>query len=592
MKSKIKKRLIAFMLCMVLVLSSAISAFADELPNSESQDQIETMAEAATEGEPVVTSLDTSSEEQQPIADTQTEEAVQEQAEAPAAENQGEAAPQVESNDQNVTTPSEETITSNEPIECEATQLTQEVDNGNDTKTTVVADIPAGAFHANASEITMEVKRLSTEDVEDAAIVKLIKNALTTKTSLSNYVLYNVTFKVNGIETEPLKSVDINFKGSELKVKDSKKATAFYFAPAKSEEDIEEDRLVELPQREAKIKELLDAGTDKTREQLEDEFDFSELTVKDDKAEELKMEVRKNRIYGCYVVENKKESCKAKTSALTKASNSATLASNDAITSDYTANDLDTYANSSQTYTVKLWRNDKNTDGKDSTVATITNLTASKDGDGNSVVEVNLSGKKATASNSNYVFYGWSKVPNANFGRSDVVYCGDASAKIKYGSKDAQTVFTYDGNSKITFSTSDFKNNTLDLYAVYAVDRSIKNNQVCGGSTTVQFFIRYDGVAPYEPSTYGTNLYTSGITVDDALYYYQHIYNNSDAVSANLRKVPTTEQIKKVYGSYDDSKYYIEWYVIKKELAGTYSGGYDTGTWHVDGVIRKKHNGR
>ena len=582
MKSKIKKRLIAFMLCMVLVLSSAISAFADELPNSESQDQIETMAEAATEGEPVVTSLDTSSEEQQPIADTQTEEAVQEQAEAPAAENQGEAAPQVESNDQNVTTPSEETITSNEPIECEATQLTQEVDNGNDTKTTVVADIPAGAFHANASEITMEVKRLSTEDVEDAAIVKLIKNALTTKTSLSNYVLYNVTFKVNGIETEPLKSVDINFKGSELKVKDSKKATAFYFAPAKSEEDIEEDRLVELPQREAKIKELLDAGTDKTREQLEDEFDFSELTVKDDKAEELKMEVRKNRIYGCYVVENKKESCKAKTSALTKASNSATLASNDAITSDYTANDLDTYANSSQTYTVKLWRNDKNTDGKDSTVATITNLTASKDGDGNSVVEVNLSGKKATASNSNYVFYGWSKVPNANFGRSDVVYCGDASAKIKYGSKDAQTVFTYDGNSKITFSTSDFKNNTLDLYAVYAVDRSIKNNQVCGGSTTVQFFIRYDGVAPYEPSTYGTNLYTSGITVDDALYYYQHIYNNSDAVSANLRKVPTTEQIKKVYGSYDDSKYYIEWYVIKKELAGTYSGGYDTGTWHVD----------
>ena len=544
MKSKIKKRLIAFMLCMVLVLSSAISAFADELPNSESQDQIETMAEAATEGEPVVTSLDTSSEEQQPIADTQTEEAVQEQAEAPAAENQGEAAPQVESNDQNVTTPSEETITSNEPIECEATQLTQEVDNGNDTKTTVVADIPAGAFHANASEITMEVKRLSTEDVEDAAIVKLIKNALTTKTSLSNYVLYNVTFKVNGIETEPLKSVDINFKGSELKVKDSKKATAFYFAPAKSEEDIEEDRLVELPQREAKIKELLDAGTDKTREQLEDEFDFSELTVKDDKAEELKMEVRKNRIYGCYVVENKKESCKAKTSALTKASNSATLASNDAITSDYTANDLDTYANSSQTYTVKLWRNDKNTDGKDSTVATITNLTASKDGDGNSVVEVNLSGKKATASNSNYVFYGWSKVPNANFGRSDVVYCGDASAKIKYGSKDAQTVFTYDGNSKITFSTSDFKNNTLDLYAVYAVDRSIKNNQVCGGSTTVQFFIRYDGVAPYEPSTYGTNLYTSGITVDDALYYYQHIYNNSDAVSANLRKVPTTEQIK------------------------------------------------
>ena len=590
MKSNTKKRLIAFMLCMVLVLSSATSAFADEQQDMDGTNQIETTAEAETEtqeavaDEPMVTSLDASSEEQQPVAD---EPAVT--SEESAAENQGEVAPQVESNDQNIATPSEETITSNEPIECEATQLTQEVDNGNDTKTTVVADIPAGTFHANASEITMEVKRLSTKDVEDAAIVKLIKNALTTKTSLSNYVLYDVTFKVNGIETEPLKPVDINFKGSELKVKDIKKVTAFYFAPAKSEEGIEEDRLVELPQREAKIKELLDAGTDKTREQLEDEFDFSELTVKDDKAEELKMEVRKNRIYGCYVVKDKKESSKAKSSASTESSNSATLTSNDAITSDYTANDLDAYANSSQTYTVKLWENAKNTGKQDTLVSTLANLTASTDSNNNTIVEVNLSGKKATASDSNYVFYGWSKKPTANTDRSEVVYCGDSTAKIKYGTSAEQTVFTYDGSSTVTFNASDFGNNrTLNLYAVYAVDESIKSKKTCGGSTTVEFFIRYDGVAPYEPSTYGTNLYTSGITVKNALHYYQHIYNNSDAVSANLNNVPTTEQIKGVYPSYDDSKYYIEWYVIKKELAGTYSDGYDTGTWHVDGVIREK----
>lgn len=590
MKSNTKKRLIAFMLCMVLVLSSATSAFADEQQDMDGTNQIETTAEAETEtqeavaDEPMVTSLDASSEEQQPVAD---EPAVT--SEESAAENQGEVAPQVESNDQNIATPSEETITSNEPIECEATQLTQEVDNGNDTKTTVVADIPAGTFHANASEIAMEVKRLSTKDVEDAAIVKLIKNALTTKTSLSNYVLYDVTFKVNGIETEPLKPVDINFKGSELKVKDIKKVTAFYFAPAKSEEGIEEDRLVELPQREAKIKELLDAGTDKTREQLEDEFDFSELTVKDDKAEELKMEVRKNRIYGCYVVKDKKESSKAKSSASTESSNSATLTSNDAITSDYTANDLDAYANSSQTYTVKLWKNNKNTGKQDTLVSTLANLTASTDSNNNTIVEVNLSGKKATASDSNYVFYGWSKKPTANTDRSEVVYCGDSTAKIKYGTSAEQTVFTYDGSSTVTFNASDFGNNrTLNLYAVYAVNENIKSKKTCGGSTTVEFFIRYDGVAPYEPSTYGTNLYTSGITVDNALYYYQHIYNNSDAVSANLHKVPTTEQIKGVYPSYDDSKYYIEWYVIKKELAGTYSDGYDTGTWHVDGVIREK----
>ena len=434
----------------------------------------------------------------------------------------------------------------------------------------------------------MEVKRLSTEDVDDAVIVKLIKNALITNTSLSNYVLYDVVFKVNGVETEPLKSIDVNFKGSGLKVKDTKKATAFYFAPAKSEDGIEEDLLVELPQREDKIKELLDAGTDKTREQIEDEFDFSELSVKDEVADELKMEVRKNQVYGCYVVEDKEEN--TTTENFKTSSDNINLASNDAIVPENNTNETATYADSSNTYTVNFWKNNKNAGKQDEKVSALTGLTTSTDSDGNTVVEVNLSGKKATSSDStNYVFYGWSKNKKANFGRSEVVYCGDSTAKIKYGTSAEQTVFTYDGSSTVTFNASDFGNNrTLNLYAVYAVNENIKSEKTCGGSTTVEFFIRYDGVAPYEPSTYGTNLYTSGITVKNALYYYQHIYNNSDAVSANLHEVPTTEQIKGVYPSYDDSKYYIEWYVIKKELAGTYSDGYDTGTWHVDGVIREK----
>ena len=309
MKSKTKKRLIAFMLCMVLVLSSTISAFADELQGTDSQNQIETMADPATEeaiaDEPMAESLDASQEEQQPVQEeVQTPEETSEQHPDNAVSNTNDSQP--EATDQS-TISSEENNASDETVECEATQLKQKVDNGNHTKTTVVADIPAGAFHAHASEITMEVKRLSTEDVDDAVIVKLIKNALTTNTSLSNYVLYDVVFKVNGVETEPLKAIDVNFKGSGLKVKDTKKATAFYFAPAKSEDGIEEDLLVELPQREDKIKELLDAGTDKTREQIEDEFDFSELSVKDEVADELKMEVRKNQVYGCYVVEDKEE---------------------------------------------------------------------------------------------------------------------------------------------------------------------------------------------------------------------------------------------------------------------------------------------
>ena len=597
MKSNTKKRLIAFMLCMVLVLSSAISAFADDL-DTQTQDQTTTMAEPTTGTQETA---ENKAQTEQPAAETpaqNTQEAAENKAqtEQPAAEtpaqNTEEAAPQTNDNQSEAaeqpTVSSEENNASNETIECEATQLKQEVDNGNDTKTTVVADIPAGAFHAHASEITMEVKRLSTEDVDDAVIVKLIKNALITNTSLSNYVLYDVVFKVNGVETEPLKSIDVNFKGSGLKVKDTKKATAFYFAPAKSEDGIEEDLLVELPQREDKIKELLDAGTDKTREQIEDEFDFSELSVKDEVADELKMEVRKNQVYGCYVVEDKEEN--TTTENFKTSSDNINLASNDAIVPENNTNETATYADSSNTYTVNFWKNNKNAGKQDEKVSALTGLTTSTDSDGNTVVEVNLSGKKATSSDStNYVFYGWSKNKKANFGRSEVVYCGDSTAKIKYGTSAEQTVFTYDGSSTVTFNASDFGNNrTLNLYAVYAVNENIKSEKTCGGSTTVEFFIRYDGVAPYEPSTYGTNLYTSGITVKNALYYYQHIYNNSDAVSANLHEVPTTEQIKGVYPSYDDSKYYIEWYVIKKELAGTYSDGYDTGTWHVDGVIREK----
>ena len=175
MKSNTKKRLIAFMLCMVLVLSSAISAFADDL-DTQAQDQTTTMAEPATGTQEAA---ENKAQTEQPAAETPAQKT--EEAAPQTNDNQSEAVNQS-------TTSSEENNASDETVECEATQLKQEVDNGDHTKTTVVANIPAGAFHAHASEITMEVKRLSTEDVDDAVIVKLIKNALTTNTSLSHII--------------------------------------------------------------------------------------------------------------------------------------------------------------------------------------------------------------------------------------------------------------------------------------------------------------------------------------------------------------------------------------------------------------------
>lgn len=79
MKSNTKKRLIAFMLCMVLVLSSTISAFADEPQNTDSQSQIEAVAEPAadeaTGDEAAVNSSEQQQqEEQQPEQQQQQEQ--------------------------------------------------------------------------------------------------------------------------------------------------------------------------------------------------------------------------------------------------------------------------------------------------------------------------------------------------------------------------------------------------------------------------------------------------------------------------------------------------------------------------------------
>ena len=63
MKSNTKKRLITFMLCMVLVLSSTISAFADEPQNTDSQSQAEVVTEpAADEATEDTTTEDVSTE--------------------------------------------------------------------------------------------------------------------------------------------------------------------------------------------------------------------------------------------------------------------------------------------------------------------------------------------------------------------------------------------------------------------------------------------------------------------------------------------------------------------------------------------------
>lgn len=573
MKSKTFKRCIAIMLCMVIVLSGSGYLLAESLQEGTTAGtETEVQSEEGTTVEEEQNSTDEGTVEVDVPEDE--EEQTQENAEAPAQEETPS-----ETEEQVAETPTAETPA--EEVAGQATSMTKEIKDANgNVICTVVADVPEGAFDAKPSELEMTVDALT--NTEEENVGKLIEDALAENTYVENCVMYRVTFKVNGTDTEPTQSVDVDFKGTGLQVADASEANVFYFAPAKSESGINEDTLVEIPQREAKMQELLNAGIGKTREQLEEENDFSELTVRNGVASELKMEIRRNRIYGCYTtVEQLVDNETEQDNTISEAS--------DAIIPSGTTSQISETERAATTYTIRLWKNAKNSGKKDSKVATLEKLEASTDDAGNQVVEVDFSNQKVTTkSDADYVFYGWSKVNNANISYNDFVYCGDSSTKIKYGSTE-KTVFTYDGNNTITFKVSDFNSKReLDLYAVYAV-KSNQSSDKCGKNKNVEFFVRYDGKAPYEPSDHSQSEYSGAIKkATDVLYYYQHIYNNSDAVALNLKKQPTEQELKSVlnkdknftnkYGNYDSSKYYIEWYVLKKT----------SDTWHVDGVVRYK----
>ena len=304
--NKKHRRLTALLLCAALMLGSVTSVSAD-ISAADSETEVQNYAEEPTteavsygapeaqtevrEGTPVAEGTEA------PAADTQQTEAHTEAAteahtetaaETQAAETTAEQQVQKEA--------SEETKVSEE------VQLTQDMKNAEGkTICKVIADLPEGAFNADASEITMEVKAVSSEDEE--AVVKLIKNALTENTSLGNFVMYHVSFKVNGQDAEPQKAVSVTFKDTELDVQDVKNATVFYYNPANSDAGNKDAELVPIIQRDELIKDL-----QKEEQEIPDNFDeiydTSEITLTDKgAADEIQMDTWKDRIYGCYVTE-------------------------------------------------------------------------------------------------------------------------------------------------------------------------------------------------------------------------------------------------------------------------------------------------
>ena len=204
MKSNTKKRLIAFMLCMVLVLSSTISAFADEPQNTDSQSQTEVVTEPAAD-EP----QNTDSQSQTEVV---TESAADEATEDTTTED----------------TTTEDTTTEDTTTEDVSTEntITEDVSDTPDIEipstkewsvqvgnATVKVNGSADALPADAQ---LSVTEITSED-EVKEIEKAVEEkAIEEQFSIKNIFSYDIKFLVNGSEVQPTTPVQVSVDTPEI----------------------------------------------------------------------------------------------------------------------------------------------------------------------------------------------------------------------------------------------------------------------------------------------------------------------------------------------------------------------------------------
>lgn len=209
MKSNTKKRLIAFMLCMVLVLSSATSAFADEPQNTDSQSQTEAVAEPAAD-EATGDEAAVNSSEQQQQEEQQPEQQQQEQ-QQPEQQQPETEAPTVEA-------PAEQPAAEEaQPIQ----QLTYENDNVKITVDAVESgNIPEGATLSVTPIIKQEItdsmsdeEKTKAEELNnqyDFTENKLKEKAEDESYDIAGFLAYNITFvDADGNKMEPNGNVKV-----------------------------------------------------------------------------------------------------------------------------------------------------------------------------------------------------------------------------------------------------------------------------------------------------------------------------------------------------------------------------------------------
>lgn len=311
MKSDRKKRILAAILCMVMVLSGNISALAEgevyadpdavtqmETPEAVSETQPESAPqEPAAEEPPVSTepaAPETPSENNEPAAP-----------ETPAGSSEPAAPETPVENNEPATPETPEAPAEEDPVFSEETELTKELrDASGKLVQKVTAKLPKGAFEAETSQIEMEVTYVDSS--MENYIKGMMEKKLPTDNTLGDYFLYNIQFKVNGEAKESLEPITITFEKSNLEIKDTKKANVFFFDPANPEVSGDKDDLVEITQRSELLESLQAAG--QSTATMEEDYDLSSIEIKEEnRSGKIVLEGRKSTIYGCYVEKEPEE---------------------------------------------------------------------------------------------------------------------------------------------------------------------------------------------------------------------------------------------------------------------------------------------
>lgn len=317
MKRKLKKRITAFLLCMVLVVCNSVSILADEpvataVESAETKEQEKATKEEkapeattaakekTTEKAPETTTAkkEETTTEKAPEATTakkeeKTTEKAPETTTAKKEETTTEKAPEATTAKKEETTTEKAPETTEEKVFCEAFKLEKEIrDEKGNLVQKVTAQIPAKAFKANKNQITMEVAEV--DATTEKHIQKLIEKRLPEKNELGDYMLYQINFKVDGKTVDALEPITITFEKSDLEIKEKKKANVFYYNEKENTE-----KITEIIQKKEMIEKLQAEGkdTDDLRE-----YKFSEIEVGADyRSDEIRLKGEKSAIYGCYV---------------------------------------------------------------------------------------------------------------------------------------------------------------------------------------------------------------------------------------------------------------------------------------------------